>query len=70
MAKEAKKKKTQKVIFDFGEIQVLNGRYGPYIKKDKDNFRIPKGVETATLDKEACEEIISQGEPTSRRRRK
>jgi len=48
----------------------LNGRYGPYLKKDKDNFRIPKGVEAATLDKEACEEIISQGEPTSRRRRK
>ncbi|MCZ6632116.1 MAG: type I DNA topoisomerase [bacterium] len=70
VAKEAREKKTQKVIYDFGEIQVLNGRYGPYLKKDKDNYRIPKGVEAATLDKEACEEIISQGEPTSRRKRK
>jgi DNA topoisomerase I len=52
----------QKVISDFGEIFVLNGRYGPYITKDKKNFRIPKGTEAAKLTKEECEIIIANSE--------
>jgi DNA topoisomerase-1 len=52
----------QKVISDFGEIQVLNGRYGPYITKEKKNFRIPKGSDAAKLTKEECISIIENSD--------
>ncbi|MBS7301725.1 MAG: hypothetical protein KIG19_01075, partial [Bacteroidales bacterium] len=29
-------------LLEFGEISVLNGRYGPYIKAAGKNYRIPK----------------------------
>jgi DNA topoisomerase-1 len=36
------------------EIQVLNGRFGPYIKAGKKNVKIPKGKEPASLTLEEC----------------
>ena len=54
----------QKVIKDFDEIKVLNGRYGPYMTHDKKNYRIPKGTDAARLTKEECIAIIeSNGKP-------
>ncbi|MBA4322665.1 MAG: type I DNA topoisomerase, partial [Odoribacter sp.] len=52
----------QKVIQDFGEILVLNGRYGPYITKDKKNYRIPKGSDAEKLTKEECIGIIENND--------
>ena len=43
---------------DDGTIQVLNGRYGPYIAYNKKNYRIPKNTEPQTLTLEKCQEII------------
>ena len=40
-------------------IQVLNGRYGPYIKFDGKNFRLSRGINPETLTEEKCREIIS-----------
>jgi len=37
---------------------VLNGPYGPYVKKDKTNARIPKGTDPETLTEEQCLELI------------
>jgi DNA topoisomerase I len=50
----------QKIINNFDEIQVLNGRYGPYITKEKKNYRIPKGAEASKLTKEDCVRIIEE----------
>lgn len=53
------------------EIQVLNGRYGPYIKSAKKNYKIPKGTEPETLTREACLKIISEApEPKKRKAKK
>jgi DNA topoisomerase-1 len=41
-------------------IEVLNGRYGPYIKYDKKNYKIPKDKDAQTLTKEDCLGIISK----------
>lgn len=45
---EAKRKadaeKTIKIFAEEPEIQILNGRWGPYIKSGKDNFKIPKTI--------------------------
>ncbi len=51
------------LIHDFAEegIQVLKGRFGPYIKKGKDNFKIPKGVEAATITLQEVLEIVKAG---------
>ena len=58
--------------FKESDIQVINGRYGPYIKHDGKNFKIPKGTDAATLTEERCKEIISSSEPSKKgfRRRK
>ncbi len=34
---------------DQPEIQIIQGRFGPYIKKDKENFKLPKGADPKTI---------------------
>jgi len=46
--------------FEASGISVLNGRYGPYIKFDGRNFRIPRGTEAAALTEEDCRRIIAE----------
>jgi DNA topoisomerase-1 len=55
-----------KVLKDFGDIKVLNGRYGPYIVKDKLNFRLPKGTDSEKLTREECIEIIGKSDKTKK----
>lgn len=52
------------------DIQVINGRYGPYIKHAGSNYRIPKGTDAATLTEIACLEIINNSKPTEKVRRR
>ena len=63
---------TPMLEFTESDIHVINGRYGPYIKHDGRNFKIPKGIDAATLTEEKCKEIIASTEPTNKtfRRRK
>ena len=56
--READAKKHIKSFEEDPDIQVLNGRWGPYIKKGKDNFKIPKGKEAETLTYAETIEII------------
>ena len=39
-------------------IQVLLGRWGPYIKMEKKNYKIPKDIDAESLDREKCLYII------------
>jgi DNA topoisomerase-1 len=57
---------SKKVIKDFGEIKLLNGRYGPYLTKDKVNYRLPKGTEAEKLTKEDCMKIIGNSDKTKK----
>lgn len=50
----------QKVIRDFDDIKVLKGRYGPYLVKDKQNYRLPKGADAEKLTREDCIAIIEK----------
>ncbi|MGA9341234.1 MAG: DNA topoisomerase I [Rhodanobacteraceae bacterium] len=45
--------------FDEGAVQVLNGRYGPYITDGKKNARVPKGREPASLSEDECRELLA-----------
>jgi DNA topoisomerase-1 len=59
-----------KTINTFGDILVLNGRYGPYISYQKSNYKIPKGTEAAALTEEDCKAIIEKGPSSGRRGKK
>ena len=52
-----------------GQIQVLNGFYGPYIAFDGKNYRIAKGTDAKALTVTDCEEIIknSADKPAKKR---
>jgi DNA topoisomerase-1 len=70
---EAKKEEDKNkfiAVFDKEEpeIQVLRGRYGPYIKSGRKNYKIPKGQEPERLTREDCLQIISQA-PASKSRK-
>ena len=51
----------QRIIQDFpaAAIQVLNGRYGPYITDRKKNARVPKDRDPKSLTLEECRELLA-----------
>jgi DNA topoisomerase-1 len=59
-----------RIIRDFADegIQVLNGRYGPYITDKTRNAKIPKDRDPKTLTLEECKELLAQA-PARRGRR-
>ena len=68
----AEKANANTVLADYTEsgIQVIDGRYGPYLKQDGKNYKIPKGTDVAALTEEKCKEIIEASEPTKRTARR
>ncbi len=66
--RKADAEKLIKVFDEDTELQVLNGRWGPYLNKGKENYKIPKerheSASTITYD-EALEMIKKSGEKTS-----
>ena len=68
-----KKSEQQKKIKSFPEdgIDILNGKYGAYIKKGKNNYKIPKGTDPATMDLESVKKIIDEnGEKSEKSKKK
>ena len=49
--------------FEGTDIQVLNGRFGPYITDGAFNAKIPKDREPASLTQEECEALLAEGKP-------
>ncbi|MDH3811149.1 MAG: DNA topoisomerase I [Gammaproteobacteria bacterium] len=62
----------ERLILDFEEqgIQVLNGRYGPYITDKQKNARVPKDREPKTLTLEECIELLAAAPVRGRRGKK
>jgi len=67
--READKNKIIKV-FDDSAIQVLNGRYGPYITDGNKNAKIPKDREPATLTFEECAQLIAEAPARKKKTKK
>jgi DNA topoisomerase-1 len=61
-----------RIILDFEDegIQVLNGRYGPYITNKEKNARVPKDREPKTLTLEECKELLEAAPVRGRRGKK
>jgi DNA topoisomerase-1 len=70
---EAKKiEDANRIIQDFEDdgIQVLNGRYGPYITDKTKNARVPKDREPKSLTLEECKELLAAAPVRGRRGKK
>ncbi|MBK7148508.1 MAG: type I DNA topoisomerase [Bacteroidetes bacterium] len=70
LIKEKAEKEANRTIHNWADadIQVLNGRYGPYIKKGKDNYRIPKDRSAEHLTLEDVLQIIGEVGPSKKGR--
>jgi DNA topoisomerase-1 len=69
---EAKKlADANRIIIDFGvdDIQVLNGRYGPYITDKQRNARIPKDRDPKSMTLEECRALLAAAPPRPARGR-
>ncbi len=74
LIEDKRKQEREKLIRSFeqdnGKTQILNGRYGPYISRDKLNYKIPKDTDPTTLTWEKVEELIAaQAETPSKPKR-
>ncbi|MCH8307621.1 MAG: DNA topoisomerase I [Proteobacteria bacterium] len=70
---EAKKiDDANRIIQDFEDegIQVLNGRYGPYVTDKTKNARVPKDREPKSLTLEECKELLAAAPVRGRRGKK
>ena len=55
--------KKSNVIKEFKDLKIMNGKFGPYIKKGSKNVSIPKSKDPAKLSKKECLEIIKNYKP-------
>jgi DNA topoisomerase-1 len=65
LIKDKRQKDAEKVIKTFAEdadLQILNGRFGPYIVYKKTNYKIPKNTAPESLDFGAVMEIVKTNE--------
>jgi DNA topoisomerase-1 len=69
LVEEKKRADASRLILDFPEqgIQVLNGRYGPYVTNGKKNAKIPKDRDPKLLTLEECEALIAAAPERTRR---
>ena len=72
LIEEKKIADANRIILDFEEqgIQVLNGRYGPYITDKQKNARVPKDREPKTLTLQECIELLAAAPERGRRGKK
>ncbi|MGL4907914.1 MAG: type I DNA topoisomerase [Bacteroidales bacterium] len=63
LIEEKRKQEREKLIKTFPEnpdLQVLNGRYGPYFACAGVNYKIPKGTEPSSLTFEQCTALMEE----------
>ncbi len=71
LIKEKKIADANKIIQQFDDgIEVLNGRYGPYVTNGKKNGKIPKDTDPKSLSHADCVEILNKAPAKKKRRRK
>ncbi|MGQ1787925.1 MULTISPECIES: type I DNA topoisomerase [unclassified Saccharicrinis] len=64
LIEEKRKADREKFIKSFDEdpeIQILNGRWGPYISYQKKNYKIPKNTDPQKLTFDDCQKLIKDG---------
>jgi DNA topoisomerase-1 len=69
---EKQKADANRVILQYADsnIQVLNGRYGPYVTDGKKNAKIPKNVDPSVLTLAECEHLLAAAPAAKKSRRR
>lgn len=57
----------KKHIADFGQIKVLNGRFGPYVTDGNKNVKIPKDTDPATITQIQAEELLASAKSSAKK---
>ena len=58
---QEKQRLAQRTIRQFeGGVEILNGRYGPYITDGHKNVKVPKDQEPSQLTLETCQTLLEQ----------
>ena len=57
------KQVTSTPVHQWGNVQVLNGRYGAYIHTPEGNYQIPKGTDIASITEDEVRAIMAKSEP-------
>jgi len=72
LVREKKKADAERTIQDFPDegIQVLKGRYGPYVTDKNKNAKVPKDREPASLTLDECKELLAAAPARGRGRKK
>ena len=72
LIEEKKIADAERIIQDFEEegIQVLHGRYGPYVTDKAKNARVPKDREPKSLSLEECKELLAAAPVRGKRGKK
>lgn len=65
--RESDANKIIKLFKEREDVQLLNGRWGAYLKIGKDNFKLPKGADAEKLSLEECI-TISQNQPKGKKK--
>ncbi|MCB0395605.1 MAG: type I DNA topoisomerase [Flavobacteriales bacterium] len=63
---EKRKADSERIIKTFeqdAELQILKGRWGPYLSHGKNNFRLPKDTQPEDLTYEQCVKIMEEAPP-------
>ena len=69
LIRDKKEKEANRIIQSFPQdekLQVLNGRFGPYISYNGANYKIPKGKVAAELSYNECLEIVKESPDKSK----
>ncbi len=72
LIEDKRKKDKEKIIKTYNEdsdLQVLNGRFGPYIAYKKENYKIPKKTEADKLTYEEAMKIVNSTEKKPSRKK-
>jgi DNA topoisomerase-1 len=48
-------------------FQILNGKWGPYLKVGKSNYKLPKDKEPESLTYQECKEIVETAPPKGKK---
>lgn len=59
LLQQKREQNAKRNIADFGDIKVLNGRFGPYVTDGKKNAKVPDEYTPESLDEETAKKILA-----------
>ena len=72
LIQQKREQESQRLIKKFDEddeLELLNGRFGPYIAYKKKNYKLPKGSEPASLTFADCMKVVEDADKASAKKK-